>query len=132
MEDNRMAGLPSGTTLSTTFLSTPHSSSDGTRWFAYWVVPIYPFAPLQLQLQITQEAQELASARMMVSRWLSNHGGPLSGEEFWPLHIDIPNDHGDHDVQQLPGNRPRLLLMLADPCLEGLRAEIQQAFANNS
>ena len=79
MEDNRMAGLHSGTTLSTTFLSAPHSSAveeDGwqqTRWFAYRVVPLCPFAPLQLQLQLSQEAQELASAQMMVTTWLANN-----------------------------------------------------------
>ena len=96
MAENAMAGVPSSLPLSTTFLSKPHSSTveaDGrqeSRWFGYRLVPIYPFAPLQLQLQISQEAQELASAQMMVRAWRAKNRSPLCGEETWPLHINTP------------------------------------------
>ena len=134
MAENAMAGVPSSLPLSTTFLSTPHSSTveaDGRQescWFGYRLVPLYPFAPLQLQLQISQEAQELASAQMMVRAWRAKNRSPLCGEETWPMHINIPCSDGDQVVRQprQPG-----LLMLADPRLEVLRADIQQVFAKN-
>ena len=76
---------------------------------------------------MSQEAQELASAQMMVRAWRAKKQEPC-GKETWPLHINIPCNDGDHAVRQprQPG-----LLMLADPRLEVLRADIQQVFAKN-